>query len=153
MPTFKFKGIDEYLSKLEAVDMNATKYIEKAIFDGAKVVADETKSALKSMPVDNSRAKKDYVRKSINEIQRIGLVESFGVTPIQDRNNFINVKTGFDGFNRIGQANVRVARMLESGTSWMQKNPVISKASRRARKKCEQAIKDSLDNSLKKIMK
>ena len=153
MPTFKFKGIDEYLLKLESITLNTDKFIHEAIYEGAKVVADETKTALRSMNVDNSRYKKGQTKSSISSVQRNDLVESFGISPIQNKDGFINVKTGVDGFNRIGQANVRVARMLESGTSYMQKNPVISRASRRARKRCEKAMQESLDKNYKKYFR
>ena len=151
MATIKFKGIDEYLRRLEALTMATDKFIGEAVYKGADVVADATKSALNTMPVDNRR--KVSERRGILEVQRQGLVNSFGVAPLRDDNGFINVKTGFDGFNKIGQANVRVARQLESGTSYMPKNRVISRATNRSKKACEEAMKKSLEGNIQKLMK
>lgn len=151
MATIKFKGIDEYVRRLESLTMATDKIIGEAVYKGAEIVANNTKSALNSMPVDN-RQKVDE-RRGILEIQRQGLVHSFGVAPLRDDKGFINVKTGFDGINRIGQPNIWVARMLESGTSYMPKNRVISRATNRSKKACEEAMKKSLEGNIEKLMK
>ena len=161
MPTIKFKGMDEYLNRLEALYVNTDKMVGEAIYKGADIVADETKGALKGLPTDNrSKLKAGEQRSSINEIQKQGLIHSFGIAPLRDDSGFINVKTGFDGYNRlisknypIGQPNVMVARALESGTSFMKKNRVITRATNRARKPCEEAMKKSVEESIEKIMK
>lgn len=158
MANIKFTGIDEYVRRLEGLSFYADKMIGEAVYEGAKIVANETKSALESLPVDNSTAKE--TRRSINELQKQGLIHSFGIAPLRRDGDFINVKTGFDGYNRLitrnfplGQPNVMIARSLESGTSFMPKNRVISRATNRAKKACEQAMKDSLEENIQKLMK
>lgn len=158
MASIKFKGLDEYVRRLEYLSSYTDKLIGEAVYKGADVVANETKRALESLPVDNSTNKGE--RKSINQIQKNGLIESFGIAPLRNDNNFFNVKTGFDGYNRLvtnnyplGQPNVMIARSLESGTSFMPKNRVISKATNRAKKACEQAMKDSIEDNIQKLMK
>lgn len=151
---FRVKGLKEYLTKLEKLsNYFAMKYAaELALQKGADVVADETRSAISGIPVDN----RPYVpdgRKSIMQVQKNGLLEGFGISPKQEKGDSIDMKTGVDGYNKIGQPNVLIARILESGTSYMPSNPVISKATRRARKKCVQAIEDSLNESIEKMMR
>lgn len=149
---FRFKGLDRYINQLERLSnpLAVEAMIMEAVKEGADIVADRTKAALRSLPVDDSN---NYERKSIRSVQKAGLINNFGISPFQDKRGFINVKTGFDNYNKLGQANVRVARQLESGTSRMPKNPVISRATRNARKDCFEAMQNSLDKAYKNIMK
>lgn len=153
MPKFSFKGLDEYIIMLERLAKDSEDILYDVVIDGAKVVADDTKAALQSLPTDDSKFKIGVGKKSISTIQKQGLIESFGVTPFQKKGDFLNVKTGVDGYNRIGQANVTIARRLENGTSWMPKNPVISRATRKARKNCEKAMQERLNKEINKRMK
>ena len=79
--------------------------------------------------------------------------------PMQDQNGYLNVKIGFDGYNRTktdqypqGQPNQLVARGVESGTSWKQKHPFIWPAVTRARKKAEEKMAEVLDYEIAKLM-
>lgn len=156
MATIKFKGLDEYVRKLESLSSYTDVLIGEAVYEGAEIVANETKDALQSLQVDNRQRVPQ--RTSINQKQKNGLIESFGIAKLRKDNNFFNVKTGFDGYNDIvtdrwplGQPNVMIARSLESGTSFMPKNPIISRATRRAKKKCEEAMQKSIERNIKKI--
>lgn len=158
MPRIKITGLDEYVAKIEKLGYYAAEYVGKAIYEGAEVVADNTKKALENLPVDN-RTNVEY-RTSINEKQKRGLIESFGIASARYDGNFFNVKTGFDGYNGIitkrwpqGQPNVVIARSLESGTSFMPKNPVVSRATRESKDACIKAMEKSLKKSIEELMK
>lgn len=148
---FRYTGLKEFLEEMtEYSNIFATQYaFEKALNAGADVVADETRKALQTMKVDN-RPYVEPQRESILEIQRQGLLDSFGITPVQQKRNMIDVKTGFDGYNELGQPNVVIARSLESGTSFMPKYPVISRASRNARNGCLEAMQKSLNEDFER---
>lgn len=152
---YRVKGLDKYINQLEQLSNMAYQRlaIEKAIQEGSKVVDDETVKQLKALPVDN----RPYVvgkRDSIMQIQKDALVRSFGTSPIDERRNFINDKTGVDDSrNKLGQYQVTIARRLENGTSYMKKNPVFSRASRKARNECIEKMQESLNESIDKIFK
>lgn len=157
MATFKFKGLDEYVRKLESLEGHTEEMLGEAIYNGADVVADSVKKALESLPVDN-RIKADQ-KTSISELQKKGLIASFGIAKLKDDRGFRNVKLGFDGYNKVktkkypqGQPNVMIARSLESGTSYMPKNRVISKAANSAKKECEKKMQETIEQSINKIM-
>lgn len=78
---------------------------------------------------------------------------------MQNDKGYLNVKIGFDGYNRTktekypkGQPNQLVARGVESGTSWKQKKPFIRPAVNRTKKKAEQMMAEILDKEINKIM-
>ena len=152
---FRFKGVQEYINKLEKLsDMSLElTAIEEAVKAGAAVVADESRKGLEEMPVDDRR----YVegkRNGLRTVQKVGLLNSWGITDPDSQRNFINVKTGVSREkNKLGEPNVVVARRLERGTSWMNANPVISKANRRSRQRCVDAMMNVIDKYINYCMK
>lgn len=161
MPRFKIYGLDAYIDKIDSLSGLTQEYVGQAIYAGAEVVADATKAAISGVEVDNRVNVPDGEQKrSINQKQKLGLIESFGIASARYDGNFYNVKTGFDGYNEIrtkrwpmGQPNAMIARSLESGTSFMRKNPIITKATNQSKKKAIEAMQDSLNKSIQKIMK
>lgn len=149
------KNLENYIRQLEQFsNMGYQRLaIEKAIEEGSKVVDEETDRQLNALKVDN----RPYVvgrRDSITQLQKTALIKAFGTSPIDERRNFINDKTGVDkSVNKLKQPAVVIARRLENGTSYMKKNPVFSRASRKARTPCLEAMQVSLNESVEKIFK
>ena len=88
-------------------------------------------------------------------------MQSFGISSMQDDGTgYLHVKIGFDGYNDIvtqrwpkGQPNQMVARAVESGTPWMQKNDFVRRAVASSRKRAIEYMKKTVDKSIQKIMK
>ena len=96
----------------------------------------------------------------VTAVQKAGLLDGFGISKLQDDSGYLNVKLGFDGYNRTrtekypqGQPNQLVARGVESGTSWKQKKPFIRPAVTRSRKPAETEMKRVIDEEIEKIAK
>ena len=153
---FRFKGLNEYVKKLEALSnsFNAEVCVENAVTEGSKVVSEMTLDALNKLPVDDRKwATEENKRQGLRSYEKKDLIASWGITPLWVKNNYVDRKTGVDrGYNRNGMANVVIARSLEKGTSFMVKNPVISRASRKARKPCLNAMQESLNRDIISIM-
>lgn len=74
---------------------------------------------------------------------------------MQDENGYLNVKLGFDKYNRThtkkypdGQPNQLVARGVESGTTWLQKTPFVDPAVRQSRGDAEKKMAEVLDKEI-----
>ena len=70
------------------------------------------------------------------------------------------MKIGFDGYNQLttkrwpqGQPNSMVARSVESGTSWMKKQPFMRNAEQSAKGPCEAVMEKTVDEHIKKLAK
>ena len=154
----KFKvgdGIEKYIQSLETISNASDGMIGKAIYEGAKVVTDEIRAGLEGVPVDNRFAKPGELITGLSQAQKNGLLDSLGITSMRRESGVYDVKVGFDGYNSIktktwpqGQPNTMIARSLESGTSFRAKNPVISKATRAAKDKAEEAMAKAFDDEL-----
>lgn len=159
MATFKFKGVDELIGQYEKLDKDSEKMIGKAIYNGAAVVMDQVKSAVDGITTEDRFGTADNPVSGPSTIQKIGLQHALGIARMRNDNGFRNVKIGFDGYNSVhtktwpnGQPNMMVARSIESGTSWMQKQPFMRRAEQASRLSCEQAMSETIDKEIKKII-
>lgn len=147
MARLRFKGLDEYVAQLERISMSAGEDIERAVYAGAGVVADEIKKGLKSL-----RTSED----GLDPLEKEGLIEGFGLAKIRKDGGYVNTKAGFAGLSRkqtkrnpAGIPNATIARQIESGTSWIPKQPVIRSAVRASKDKAERAMAEAIEKAIK----
>lgn len=158
MAKFEFKGIDEYIAELQKLEKETSSAIGKAIYNGAGLVADEVRGAILQLPEDSRWFVKDGMRKGLHPKQKEGLMNGLGIAKMENKNGFVNVKIGFNGYNDIvsyrwpqGQPNVLIARATESGTSFLPKYGFISKAIRNSKKQCEKIMQLTIDEEIQRI--
>lgn len=162
MATIQFKKMDEYLFKISKLEAELKdQVLGEAIYGAAGIVADEIRKSLERVPTDEGYGTESAPARGPKKAQKKGLYESLGITSMQDDGTgFLNVKIGFDGYNDIatkrwprGQPNQMVARSVESGTTWMQKNDFVRRAVASSRKRAIEFMKKTVDKSIQKIMK
>lgn len=156
------KGLDEYIAKLGNLEFSAPEAMGRALYDGAKVVADATKSAIQALPVESASGQTSnnhHALRGLTAAEKQGLIEGFGVSKSQDDNGFVNVKLGVDGYNSHvtkkyprGHPNLMIARSLERGTSFMRRNPIFSKTARAKKAEAERVMQETLDREIEKTM-
>lgn len=164
MATLKIEGLDEYERMLSLLaELNTVQGICGAtVYAGADVMADAIRAEIEALPVvpANRVGTPDNKLAGITGKQKDGLLDSFGITPMQHKDGFYEVKLGFDGYNDVqtaahpnGQPNSLIARSVNSGTSFRQKIPFIDRAVRSAKKETEAAMVAACDDEFKKITK
>ena len=162
MAKFQFEGIDDLIAEYNKIASNTEEMIGKVIYQGAGVVFKSVQQAVEGINTDDSHefGTSDNPMKGPTSIQKEGLKHSLGIAKMRNDGGFWNVKIGFDGYNYVktktwpkGQPNAMVARSIESGTSWMTKQPFMRKAETSAKGRCEQAMADAINKELTKIVK
>lgn len=160
MAQFAFKGLDAYELKLSKLAAGTEKIAGKAIYKGAGIVADEIKRNLQGVPEETGKPPKGKLARGLSPAQKRGLEESFGITDMDLKDGYYNVKLGFDGYNSIvtkkyprGQPNQMIARSTESGSSVREKHPFVRTAVRKTRIAAVKAIGEVVDSECEKIMK
>lgn len=143
-------GINEYITELNNLWEEAPATVSVAIYKGAKIVTDEIKKNINKIPVDN----RPYSQKvtGLKSVQIEGLRRSLGIAKKSNDNGYINVKAGFDGYNKIGQPNAMIARTIEGGNSFTQKHPFVAPAIRETRDKAEQEMARVVNERIAKVM-
>ena len=159
MATFKFEGVDKLIAQYEKLSKNSEEMIGKAIYNGAGVVMKSVQAAVDGLNTDDHFGTAENPTSGPSSIQKLGLKYALGIAKMRNDGGFRNVKIGFDGYNNVktktwpkGQPNMMVARAVESGTSWMQKQPFMRKAEQSSKSRCEQVMSETVDKEIKKII-
>ena len=162
MATIRFSKLRDYELMLGKIGDASKDICGAAIYEGAKIIADEVKNNLNSLNVTTDELAMLKAKKGeptyITQRAKEGLIKSFGVTPMtQDKDGIYNVKLGFDGYNDVktkrwpkGQPNQLIARACESGSSAMIKQPFLREAVQKTKKKAESRMAEVLDEKIKK---
>lgn len=155
------KGLDNYIAYLQSINAVTDEMIGEAVYEMAKVVADSVRASIQALPTVSNEAniatyKKGYSRLSDKEKQ--GLLDGFGISPLQEDSGFVNVKLGFDGYNSVktkkypqGQPNALIARVTESGSSYREKTPFMRPAVNASKKPAEAAGRAKFDERIAAI--
>lgn len=159
-------GMDKYIQQLTNLEFESPHIAGKAVYEGAKIVADALKAEIEALPVERStKHSADKMTNAITQSQKDGLRFSndgggTGIAKMRADGSFYNVKIGFHGYNKTitkqyqgGQPNAMIARAVESGTSFRRKNPFVSRAVRKSRAAAEKKMAQVVDEETKKLMK
>lgn len=132
---------EDYTLKLLRMERLSEDIAKKAIEAGADIVANEVRANLN--------------KNLAGSTQSTGaLSEALGITPVsQDKNGFWNAKVGFGGYDEKGVPNQLKARVMESGSSKVQKRPFVRPAVIATKKAAQDAMQKVVDEELEKIMK
>lgn len=130
MPKLNIDINKEFMVKIEAFEKKNVGIIKQGLYEGAKVAMENIKPKI---PVDTGDLK-----------------NSFGISKMREDENGVNVKLGFDGYDRKGVANQLKARVLESGTSKIKKRPFLRPAVNACKTQIETAVKSKIEQELKK---
>ena len=152
------KGMDEYLAKLGNLEFAAPGLVGQAIYEGAKVVADQVRAEIEALPTAES--KRVATPRDPTQVEKDGLLDGLGVAKKKNDSGYINVKIGMDGYNTDktkkyprGKPNAMIARSIESGSTVMKRNAFISRAVNKTKKEAEAAMQKVFEEGIEKIMK
>ena len=157
-------GVDTYIESLEKIQYNVGSVAGRAIYQGAKIIADQIRKNIEALPVAGEEAVEASVRedkrREPTQVEKDGLLEALGITTMRTGNGTYNVKIGMDGYNKDvtkkypkGKPNAMVARSIESGTSFTVRHPFIASAVREKKAEAEQAMADEVDKQIEEILK
>lgn len=160
MAKITFTGLEHYMAQLEALEKNSEGIAKQALYEGAKIAADEMRKSIDSIPVQEAWGSKRSPARGIKAKQKKGLQEGFGISSMENDNGRIHVRLGFHGYNDFrtkrypnGQPNAMIARSVESGTSFLRKTPFVARAVRKTKKLAEARMKEVFESEIEKIMK
>ena len=161
MATITFKGLEEYERRLSNLGKKADEIAGKAVYAGAAIVADEVRRRLKrnlddpeylGYKTDNT-SKNEHSKNGKHKGNSGGLYDSLGISSMQTKDGYINVKIGFDGYDSNGVPNQLKARVMESGTSKQKKRPFVRPALYASQSRAVAKMSEVIDEEIEKIMK
>ena len=158
----RFEGLDTYTEKLEKLASKSIQLGKSTLYEGAKVLADDTKKALQNIQIDTyDGVHAPYIPKGssrkltgVTPQQKQDIINGFGISRMLVEGDTISVHLGFDGYtvNGKGEGQVPIAMLLrahESGTSFVKKAPIVRRAFASGRTKAKAAM----ENHVSKVIK
>lgn len=156
------EGLNGYVAYLQKLNLVSDKIIGKAVYEMAKVVADRVRENIESLPAQPKGQitfrEGNRVYSRLSQEEKEGLLEGFGISPMEKENGYINVKLGFDGYNEVktkkypqGQPNVLIARVTESGSTYRKKTPFVRPAVNATKQKAIEAGRVTIDETIQSI--
>ena len=138
MAKMTIKGLDEVMSKLDTLARSkAEEIIEDAVEDGADIVADKVRANLSGVLSGESTG---------------ALLGSLGITPVDNRDGFINAKVGFDGRDSKGTPNALKASVLEYGSRRQPPRPFMKPAQSATRSAVKAKMKETIERKIESYM-
>lgn len=126
--------------------------MKRAIYPAAGLIAEAVAKNVQALPIvnDNARGTPSNPIDGVTQWQKKGLLDGLGLPKFSNDANFMNTKLGFDGYNKTKgkngyQANIVIARSVESGTSFRKKHPFVAPAVRRYRTYAENRMETEMD--------
>lgn len=155
-------GLDALINTFDRLEGNTREIAHKGLYKAAGIVADEVKSGLQSLPIQEDPdgtppTIKDGQRYTgITSKEKQSLIDGMGISPHRDNGNTISVAIGFSGTSQVktkrfpgGVPNGALMRGIESGTSVRQKHPVIRPALNRVKATAAEAAKQEILKDIK----
>lgn len=144
---------DEEIKKFENIGIELPGACRRAVFDAAKIVADNINHEISGITTLGKGSKK-----GITESERKGLLDGLGVSKIDDKDGRISAAIGFAGYNDDttdsypnGKPNLMIARSLDKGTSFREPEHFVSRAVNKSKVAAVQAMNDSIEKNIDKL--
>ena len=160
MAKFQFVGIDDYIAKLQKLYGDTEKIEGRAIYEGAGCVMKYVQQGIDGITTDNRYGTSENPKNGPSTYEKEGLKRGVGIAKARHDGSFYNVKIGFDGYDNIqtkrwpnGRPYSMIARSIESGTSFMRKQPFMRRAEQSAKGPCEKVMAETIDREIEQIVK
>ena len=157
--TIQVEGLKELMAKMDKAPKNAEKVAAKALYEGAGVMADAVSKAVQGIATEKFKyASGGRTRKPSPEEKAIVASAKHGVAKF--RKNGVSVQTSV-GYQNAGYGTIngktkpipQIVNAINSGTSFMKKQPFVRKAAASGAKKAEAAITRTIEQKFNEIMK
>lgn len=159
MAVIRIDGLENWSRNLERLGNRANEVCAKAIGEGAGIIADAVREELEAIPIDEHFGTPSNPVNGLTRLQKQGLLDSFGISPMDKDGSYLNVKLGFDGYNNEhtalypnGKPNAMIARSLESGTSFSKKIRFFTRAVSRSKEQAQRKMDDTMQEMIRRIM-
>ena len=157
--SIQWEGAEELMRKMDRLPEKAAKVAAEALYEGAGVMADTVSRAVQGIVTEPFKyATGGRKRKPSPEEKQILLKARHGIAKFRNDGTVIQTSVGFQG---AGYANLngktkpigQIANAINSGTSFMDKQPFFRKAVSQARGAALGAIDTGIQQRIEQILK
>jgi len=164
MARMTIKAGDEYMTKLSYAGKGVSAISKKAIFEGARIVADAIREAIKNLPEDRFRLlQKGEKFSGVPKEHKQALLDGLGIMRIsEDKNGDYMTRIGWEGYAGPKTASKKypkglptalIARSINKGSIVRRKIPFVRKALNEVKETVIKAMDEVINRELEKLMK
>lgn len=158
-------GLEEIQKHIEGLAEGVDGLLSKALFEGAKVMADGLKAAIQALPEDpgyKNIKRGDNPRNVVTAEDKADLLSEdkqrgMGISRFQKKTGQVYARIGFKGYGTIktkafpqGRPLVLIARSINSGSSVRVKHPFIKPTINKYKQAANDAMRKAVKDALKK---
>lgn len=156
--TLEMKGITELENKLKRMGDGARGIAAHGLYDGAGVMADELKSEAENIQTEEFHYTVFGTRLPSPEEKEIVMKAGAGIARFKTNGSEVHTSVGYRnaGYDMLAGRRKpipKIVNAINSGTSFMKKQPFVRKAATRGATKAEAAIIKSIEERFDEIMK
>lgn len=163
--SLKITGLDEFELKLDKLERGCTGIAKLCLYEGAKVVADNLRAAVGSIPTEAHHAvpnaRNGYLLSGMTPEEKAACLGAIGVAKFDGATDNFTTAIGFDGYQTTATSDRHphgipvpmLMRSIESGSSVRMKNPVCRKAFKGSESAALAAMQAKFDELINKNMK
>lgn len=153
----KVDGMVEISELLGKMENEAPKVAASALYEGAGIMADEIRKGADTIKTGQGSDRSE-ARYATPEEKEIVLKAAAGIAKFNKNGTEVDTSVGFRnaGYAQLNGKTVPVpliVNSINSGTSFMHKQPFIRKAANKATPKAMQAMRDKIEESFEKMKK
>lgn len=148
-------GTAELEEMLNRLGESAYKVGKAALYEGAKVVADSYTAAVKSIAVSARRWHNEPGGRLPTREERDSLgigIAKFQENGLDEVSTIVGVPDGYTTVNGRQKATKLIARSINSGTSFMKKQPVFRRAATTSRAPAQEAMIRKADEMIEQLV-
>jgi HK97 gp10 family phage protein len=151
-------GMEELLNKMDKLPEIADKVAAEALYEGAGVVADQVSRAVHGIATKRFKYPAPPGKQRMPSPEEKAILENASKGISKFRKNGLSVSTSV-GFARSGYGNLNgktvpvpmIANAINSGTSFMKKQPFLRKAFSQSKSKATAAIEAGIQKRMKEF--
>ena len=150
--------MDDLTAMLAKAEESAPGIAAKALYNGAGVVADEISKGARGIQARRFRYANGWQRQPSLEEKEAVVSAGVGISKFKNTGNAVNTSVGY---SQSGYADVNgkrkpvalIANSINSGTSFMKKQPFVRKAASQSKTKASEAIEQEITKLTEQILK
>ena len=156
--TMQVQGIEELSKKLNALGDKAEEVASRALYAGAGVMADQYTAAANSIRTQPTTHTEDGHKRLATPAEKAAVIGKTGIARFNRNGTEVDTKVGVGarGYVEINgkrKAAAKIANAINSGTSFMTKQPVFHRAATQGAGPASAAIVEAADRLIEEITK
>ena len=151
-------GVEELVRNLEQLGKNTPELLKEVTTAGVQPVTDGLRAVISGLKVDNVRYVAPGKKRYLMNLEKKGLLESMGFSPVKVNDTVYDANAGVQGYNALrttawtrGIPNKMLLDAIDRGTSFRYAQPIFSKVKNITKYEAEKKMQEALEEEIMRL--